>query len=219
MGRKPKPPKQPKMPKSNGVIELVFDGVLILLGIVLIIWPNDAAELMTRIVGIVLLLLALIEIIVFICSKNKEALEIIALIGALIFASIGIFLIINPGWLVGFFNIIFGVVIGIYGLFGIVNSIAYARRSGGLWWIGLIMSVIAVAFAVLIFMNPVWISNILMIAIGASLIFAAVMGIYNRIRIRKAQKFILGAVEQLETAVNVSNMKSANPEDGDQEER
>lgn len=220
MGRKDNTPKPPRMPKSNGLTEIIFDIVLIALGAVLIIWPNDAAELMTRIVGVIMLILAVIEIIVFIVSKNKETLEVVALVGAIIFAGIGIFLIVNPGWLVSFFNYIFGVIIGLYGIFGLVNAVAFARRSGGLWWIGLILSVIAIAFAVLIFMNPVWISNILMIAIGVSLIVSAVMGIYNRLRIRKAQKFILNTAADFEAAaakVDIDNLKSAGDSEDDTE--
>ena len=206
------------MPKSNGLAEIIFDIVLAVLGVTLIIWPNNAAELLTRIVGIAIVLLSVVEIIVFIVSKNKEAMEIIALVGSILFAAGGIFLIVNPGWLVGFFNIIFGVVICLYGLFGIVNSIAFARRAGGLWWIGLILSVIAIAFAALIFMNPVWISNILMIAIGVSLLVAALMGIFTRLKIRKAQKIILtAAAAGFDPVVtNADNMKSAGSDDEDE---
>ena len=213
----PKQPKPPRMPKTNGTVEIVIDVVLFLIGVVLIVWPVDAAIIMTRVIGGIMVLLSIVEIIVFIRSKTKDAFEYAGLIISILFAGMGIWLFVNPDWLVQFFNIMFGIMIGMYGLFGIVNSIGFARRSGGLWWIGLIMSIIAVALAVLIFMNPFATPKLLMIIIGVTLIVAAVTGIYNRLRIRKAQKIILAAFPDFPPppVPDPSNLKDAGSDDDD----
>ena len=191
--KEPKQPKPPRMPKTNGTVEIVIDVVLFLIGIVLIVWPVDAAIIMTRVIGSIMVLLSIVEIIVFLRSKTKDPFEYAGLVISILFAGMGIWLIVNPDWLVQFFNIMFGIMIGLYGLFGIISAIGFARKAGGLWWIGLIMSIIAVALAVLIFMNPFATPKLLMIIIGVTLIVAAVTGVYNRLRIRKAQKIISSA--------------------------
>ena len=132
---------------------------------------------------------------------TKDAFEIAGLIFGVLLAAGGIWLIVNPDWLVQFFNIMFGVVMGLYGLFGIVSAVGYSRKGGGLWWIGLILSIVAIALAVLIFMNPFATPKMLMIIIGVSLITSAVTGIYNTIRIRRARKLILGTKAEFDSVV------------------
>ena len=191
MGRKSREERTQKIVNSNAIPEIIFDIVLIALGVVLIVWPVDAALMLTRIVGIVILVLAIVEIVVFAMSKSKEAMEYVLLVISVLMAAVGIWLIVNPDWLVQFFNILFGVILGVYGLFGVFSSVGYGRKSGGLWWIGLILSIIAIAMAVLIFMNPFATPKMLMIIIGASLVLGGVAGIYNRIRIRKVRKVLV----------------------------
>lgn len=191
MGRKSREERTQKIVNSNAIPEIIFDIVLIALGVVLIVWPVDAALMLTRIIGIVILVLAIVEIVVFAMSKSKEAMEYVLLVVSVLLAAVGIWLIVNPDWLVQFFNILFGVILGIYGLFGVFSSVGYGRKSGGLWWIGLILSIIAIAMAVLIFMNPFATPKMLMIIIGASLVLGGVAGIYNRIRIRKVRKVLV----------------------------
>ena len=191
MGRKSREERTQKIVNSNAIPEIIFDIVLIALGVVLIVWPVDAALMLTRIIGIVILVLAIVEIVVFAMSKSKEAMEYVLLVVSVLLAAVGIWLIVNPDWLVQFFNILFGVILGIYGLFGVFSSVGYGRKSGGLWWIGLILSIIAIAMAVLIFMNPFATPKMLMIIIGASLVLGGIAGIYNRIRIRKVRKVLV----------------------------
>ena len=148
MGRKSREERTQKIVNSNAIPEIIFDIVLIALGVVLIVWPVDAALMLTRIIGIVILVLAIVEIVVFAMSKSKEAMEYVLLVVSVLLAAVGIWLIVNPDWLVQFFNILFGVILGIYGLFGVFSSVGYGRKSGGLWWIGLILSIIAIAMAV-----------------------------------------------------------------------
>lgn len=204
---------QDKRNESGILPEILFDIVLFVLGIAFIIWPNNAAELLTRIVGIIILVLAVIEIVIFLRSKTRETWEIAGFVVAIIFGLFGLWLVINPGWLVQFTNYIFGTIIAIYGLFGIISSLKFSRKAGGLWWIGLILSITALAMAVLIFFNPTWISNFVMIMVGIALITAAVSGIVNSIKRNKA----MGAVRILsDTTVVISSsdkLKDAGSED------
>ena len=191
MGRRSRQERTEQIVNSNAVPEIIFDIVLIALGVVLIVWPVSAALMMTRIVGIVILALAIIEVVVFALSKSKEAMEYVLLVFSVLMAALGIWLIVNPDWLVQFFNILFGVILGIYGLFGVFSSVGYGRKSGGLWWIGLILSIIAIAMSALIFMNPFATPKMLMIIIGVSLVLGGITGIFNRIRLRKVRKVLV----------------------------
>ena len=206
---------QAKKNESGVLPEILFDIVLLVLGIAFIIWPNNAAELLTRIVGIIILVLAIIEVVIFLRSKTRESWEIAGFVVAIIFGLFGLWLVINPGWLVQFTNYIFGTIIAVYGLFGVISSLKFSRKAGGLWWIGLIMSVTALALAILIFLNPTWISNFVMIIIGVTLIIAAVSGVLNSLKRNKA----MGAERILpNTTVVISSsdkLKDAGSDDQD----
>lgn len=201
---------------ESGILpEILFDIVLLVLGVAFIIWPNNAAELLTRIVGIIILVLAVIEIIIFVRSKTREKWEIAGFVVAILLASFGIWLVVNPGWLVQFTNYIFGTIIAVYGLFGVISSLKFSRKAGGLWWIGLILSITALAMAVLIFLNPTWISNFIMIMVGIALITAAISGLINSIKRNKA----MGSTRILpDTTVVISSsdkLKDAGSDDQD----
>ena len=80
------------------------------------------------------------------------------------------------------------------------------------------MSIIGVALAILIFMNPFSTPKLLMIIIGITLIVAAVTGIYNRIRIRQAKKFILNVKKEFDNITpDLNNIKSVGSDEDNKE--
>jgi uncharacterized membrane protein HdeD (DUF308 family) len=124
---------------------------------------------------------------------------------SVILAVLGLWLAISPGSFHGLINYVFGFLILVYGAFGIVNSVSFARGSGGLWWVGLIMSISAVAMAILILLNPSFMADVLMMVIGIAIVFSGVTGIYNWVNVRKAQKMAMNDP----VIINVSDMKDA----------
>ena len=198
--------KEPKKDvQTGGKSALILDIVLILLGVTFIIWAEKALDLMTRIVGVCLVGIFVAEIVIFIKSRTREMWEKVGLGVSVILAVLGLWLAISPGSFHGLINYVFGFLILVYGAFGIVNSVSFARASGGLWWIGLIMSISAVAMAILILLNPSFLAGILMIAIGIAIVFSGVTGIYNWVNVRKAQKMAMNDP----VIINVSDMKDA----------
>lgn len=190
--------------KQFQVNQIIIDILMLVLGVVLIVWPVDSAKMLTLILGVVLIVCGLIELIVFIRDVEKTFLDYLRLIGGIIIAAIGLFLAFNPDWLVQFFNFMFGAMIIIYGLFNIFNAIA-AKSLEGIWFVPLIMGIVAIGLGALVLINPFSTAKFLMITIGISLIFAAVTSVINDIRLYKAKKLFDKLLKEEET----SNMKSA----------
>ena len=198
--------KEPKKDvQTGGKSALILDIVLILLGVTFIIWGKQALDLMTRIVGVCLVGIFVAEIVIFIKSRTREMWEKVGLGVSVILAVLGLWLAISPGSFHGLINYVFGFLILVYGAFGIVNSVSFARGSGGLWWVGLIMSISAVAMAILILLNPSFMADVLMMVIGIAIVFSGVTGIYNWVNVRKAQKMVMNDP----VIINVSDMKDA----------
>jgi len=198
--------KEPKKDVQTGSSSgLILNIVLIVLGLTFIIWGKQALDTMTRIIGIFLLALFVAEIVIFIRSKTRETWEKIGLGVSVVLAVFGGWLAISPGSFHNLVNYVFGILILIYGAFGIVNSVGFARASGGLWWVGLILSISAVAMAILILIQPDFLKEIIMIAIGFAIVFSGVTGLYNWVNVRRAQKII----KANSPLVSTSDMKDA----------
>jgi len=198
--------KEPKKDVQTGSSSgLILNIVLIVLGLTFIIWGKQALDTMTRIIGIFLLALFVAEIVIFIRSKTRETWEKIGLGVSVVLAVFGGWLAISPGSFHNLINYVFGILILIYGAFGIVNSVGFARASGGLWWVGLILSISAVAMAILILIQPDFLKEIIMIAIGFAIVFSGVTGLYNWVNVRRAQKII----KANSPLVSTSDMKDA----------
>ena len=185
--------KKDKTPKVRnfkpGLIRVLFDIALLLLGIALIIWPVDAAVTFTRVFGIVIVACALFQVISFIRNKERDIADMISIFGAVILGIAGVFLIVNPGWLVNFFNIVFGVLIIIYGLVNLINAII-ARKLQDAWFIPLIMAIVAIGMGVVIILVEFAATKALMYVIGGTLVFASITGIVNAVRLSKVQKMM-----------------------------
>jgi len=153
--------------------------LLLLLGVCFIVWPDEAARMLARASAIVILAVGVFEIILFALGKKKGIVDVPAIISGVLLCALGIYLLIKPDTMLNFFNIIFGIVIIIIGLDHIFQSIFIIRHIRKLWWITLIVGLVALGLGVLTLLNPFSAIRTAMIVVGITMVIEALGGLWN----------------------------------------
>lgn len=153
--------------------------LLLLLGVAFIVWPDEAARVLARASAICIIGLAVFELIVFILAKRKGFVDVPAVVVGVLLLALGIYLLINPDAILNFFNVIFGVIILIIGVDHMFQAIFIIRHIRKLWWISLLVGLLAIAAGILILVNPFSAIRTAMIIIGITMIVEAVGGLWN----------------------------------------
>ena len=81
--------------------------------------------------------------------------------------------------MLNFFNIIFGVIILIIGLDHLFQAIFIIRHVRSLWWISLIVGLVAIGLGVLTLLNPFSAIRTAMIIVGITMVVEALGGLWN----------------------------------------
>ena len=158
---------------------LLTSVLLLLLGISFIVWPDKAAEFLTRITAIIIIAVGAFELFVFFMGRRREVLDLPAIISGLLLAALGIFLLIKPDTMLNFFNIIFGIVILIIGLDHLFQAIFIIRHIRSLWWITLIVGFVAIGLGILVLINPFSAIRTAMVLVGITMVVEAIGGLWN----------------------------------------
>ena len=162
----------------------VFDGLLMIaLGVMLLIWPQQSLKALCIIIGAVLALLGVIKIIAFITNKNGDR-NILDIPVGIIQIVAGGALIIRPGFFINFFQIIIGVLLAYGAVTMIVRAIQLFRIGGFMLVISVIFAVIMAALAVIILVNPPAFASFMTQLEGISLIVEGLALIIALVRIR-----------------------------------
>ena len=154
--------------RINRVVTAV---IMILLGLVHIIWPETSLLVMCKIGGALLALTGLAAIVIYLFNRDKSLVLLLSLIGGTIVGIMGLWLFINPNYLISLFPSILGVIIFISGIVDIMDSFSIFRRRRQSFVLSLVLGIITTALGILIFMNPFKTVIVIIRVIGAVLIF------------------------------------------------
>lgn len=130
--------------------------VLIAIGVLMLICPEEYMTIMIGTLGDVMLIAAVLGILEFI-SSNRSMIRFVYLTGWIIMGIVGTAVMLfeidtlyTVGWL-------FGAVLILGGLSNITIALVYAKRSGRKgWWILILLALLEIACGVIIFINPWW---------------------------------------------------------------
>lgn len=142
----------------------------VVLGIILVLFPDKSKDIICRAVGIMLCIGGVLSLIEYVRAHRQGIFGSFGLVRGCAFLGFGIYIIVLPEMLAAFIAAALSILLFICGVFKLQNAIDFAHiRSMG--WIGqVIAAVVMIAAAVLSFFNPFGASNWLMIFIGISLI-------------------------------------------------
>lgn len=153
--------------------------LLLIVGVAFIVWPDEAARVMARAIAIAIIGFSVFELVLFFFGKRKGFVDVSAIVTGVLLMALGVYLLVKPESLLNLFNIIFGIVILIIGVDHVFQSIFIIRHIRSLWWISLLVGILAIAMGILTLVNPFSAIRTAMIIIGITMIVEAIGGFWN----------------------------------------
>lgn len=130
----------------------VFDGLLlILLGVAMLIWPEESLKIPCVIIGAVLAIMGLIKVIAFIAKKSKGSSGFWVGIAQI---AVGCAFIFASDFFISFFHYIIAFILLYGAVMMFINAFNLRKVFGMMFLASLIFAIITTILAIVIIINP-----------------------------------------------------------------
>jgi len=181
------------------VSSLLVSFISIIIGIVLLVFKNNAVSLICIIAGILLALLGAYYIITYFVRKDKiVALRADLIVGIILFF-VGAWMISNPKSVIALLQYVVGAIIVVHGIVDLQAAINIKRSKAISSKGAFILSLATIILGIAIIINPFGAIDTLLIIIGVILIFDGVSDLFIINRLGKVYKQAKQESEAIET--------------------
>lgn len=154
--------------------EIAFiDVAILLLGILMIIFPEQSGDIICIAIGIILGIWGLVRLITYFASGKAESFGSFALVQGAALLGFGILFIINPGMLKTFLTAALAIILIISGVMKLQYAVDFLRLKAKFWYVSLLGAIISITLGAVVFFNPFSAAKWLMLFIGISLVVNA----------------------------------------------
>lgn len=181
--------------KTNVVISSLL---CVLLGLVLLFWPGLTIQIVCTAVGVVLIISGVIRIVGYFTAGDGSLYSQVNLIFGIVFAVVGVWIVMKPDKVLAIIPIIMGIVIALHGLHNLQQSMTLYQDKYEKWWIALILGILTVGFGVLLICRPFAAIDTVVMLIGIFLIYDGVSNIWIVSRVAKSAKILKQELEAVD---------------------
>ncbi len=172
-------------------LELILLAVAnIVLGVVMIIKPEDAVEFVCRAIGIVLAVWGVIRIINYFRVAVVEAFGSFGLVQGVALIAFGTYIAVAPRIMAEVFAVMTAILVIIGGVIKIQYAVDLRRMTSEFWWIELVVAIALLVLGAIALFDPFSTPVALMIFVGISLVLDGVFDLVSIIRISVIAKRI-----------------------------
>ncbi len=143
----------------------------IILGIILVVYPNTSLTIVCRVVGAIVLITGIGMIFSYLRSESKGILAKVGLVFGSILVIVGGFIILRPLGIVSIIPIVFGIMLIYHGLSNMRQAFELHQYKDKRWWTPVLIAASTIILGVVIMNNPFGTIEVLMRIIGACLIY------------------------------------------------
>lgn len=162
--------------------------ICVILGIVLLVWPGQSTQVVCMVLGIVLGGFGLIQIILYLATKEKTMVSHSMMMLGVVLAVIGGWIVLKPETIIKAVPMIVGILIVIHGFHNAVRAIDLKKMQYDNWWVALLLSLLTVALGVVLICNPFTIVDTVVRIIGAFLVYDGLSDMWILSRVFKTKK-------------------------------
>ena len=162
--------------------------ICVILGIVLLVWPGQSTQVVCMVLGIVLGGFGLIQIILYLATKEKTMISHSMMMLGVVLAVLGGWIVLKPETIIKAVPMIVGILIVIHGLHNAVQAIDLKKMQYDNWWVALLLSLLTVALGVVLICNPFTIVDTVVRIIGAFLVYDGLSDMWILSRVFKTKK-------------------------------
>ena len=162
--------------------------ICVILGIVLLVWPGQSTQVVCMVLGIVLGGFGLIQIILYLATKEKTMVSHSMMMLGVVLAVIGGWIVLKPETIIKAVPMIVGILIVIHGFHNAVQAIDLKKMQYDNWWVALLLSLLTVALGVVLICTPFTIVDTVVRIIGAFLVYDGLSDMWILSRVFKTKK-------------------------------
>lgn len=162
--------------------------VCVVLGLVLLIWPGTTTQIVCMLLGVVLLIYGVIQILVYLISRERSIVSQGMMLLGIIVSVIGIWILVRPEMIIMAVPVIVGILIVIRGLHNVVQAIALKKDGYESWWIACFLGVLTVGLGGVLIYNPFTVVDTIVRLIGIFLIYDGLSDMWIISRVFKVKK-------------------------------
>ncbi len=167
---------------------LVFTSFLyIVLGVVLILFPDNSLELACSLIGIVTLAYGGVRIASYF-QKGGEYANRFDLFTGVILAVVGVFLLLCPQFVISLIPIALGIYILVDSFSAMKKALDMKALGFDKWWISFLIALLLAVFGAVMIINPFGAMASLTVFIGWSFVFDGVYTLINTVAADRAFK-------------------------------
>lgn len=168
--------------------------LLIVLGVFLIIKPDEIIKTLIQVMGIILLLIGVIDFMNYFRMSDEEKLFNYGLFKGVLELCIGILFIFKFETLIDIFPIVIGLIVIFINLFKLELSLNLKQIDAENWFVGVLISSISIILGVIIILNPFETVKVLVITSGVVIVISELSNIIYSImilsKIKKVDKVV-----------------------------
>lgn len=176
-----------KKMKWNVIISSV---IYVALGVILLIWPEMTAKNICYVVGVISIAVGVVNLIDYIRKDYSVDEYRYNLVYGMVFILLGIFIFVKVETVISIIPVLLGFAVTISGLLKFQNAVDLVRMKYSGWGIVMIVSILNIAFGVVLIMNPFASAMILFICIGIGMIYSGVSDLIATIMLSRSIKSV-----------------------------
>lgn len=167
--------KNNRKQKSSASIILLSSLAYLVLGFIMIIFPDRISTTLCYALGIVLTVYGLFNVVsFFINPQNNMYLELVV---GIVSAGFGVFTLFSPDIIKNIIHVILGIVIVIDSVMDIKHGFQLKALGFGKWWLTVIVSLSVILISLYIIFFPNTFDGILIILLGIIMIYEGISGL------------------------------------------
>ena len=160
--------------RSSALVALVT----IILGVVLVVWPDRSVSMICAILGGALLLCGLLYVIGWFAGKRRQSKSVFMIIPGVILAGLGVWLMTSSSTVIALIQYVFGAVVLFHGILDLQAALALLTQRMNKWWIDLLLALLTLGLGLLILANPFGTFAAQVVLIGITLIYDGVSDLW-----------------------------------------
>lgn len=154
--------------KKNYIVNAV---IMVVLGLVLVIWPDFLGEMLCYLLGGALILMGAIQLIGFLRGERFGLYNKFSMLMGIVLVLLGIWICAQPHIVLSIIPVVVGVLVILHGLMDIQYTLDIKRTGNTKWWIALIAAILTLVIGLVLVFKPFAAYETMMILLGVAMLY------------------------------------------------
>jgi uncharacterized membrane protein HdeD (DUF308 family) len=158
---------------------ILMSGIYLVLGIVLLMWPEAVKSVICYVIGGIVMLAGLVQVIRFFLAKDRMAFAPLTLTFGAVCLALGGFLIVRSDVVWTVLPIVFGLFVVFDSVLRMQNALELKRSEARNWWVFLLLALLSIVLGGVMIYDPFGSTDLLIMAIGVILLVESALNLIS----------------------------------------